>query len=261
MNTETHSWSNHRPWLLRVWPQMGHLCHILPLRAQGTFQKREQKICKSQRSGKMEVNGVDRTTALLSAQQHLWLPERGQLVNPPAWMEKGHTSPAPGWGAADHPWQVWRENLLFFRVVAPGRLSLLPWMASYSCVRGSLTGFGELWKREGAGRWEGVLGEFQEEWKEGRGWRRKGGEYGWNTFYACLMFRKNRLKHTLKEDRQLNHATKWLIERKRVAWVLWQKLHWSVGKEDIWSRGAGDSIITGIYSSLHLTLNHGEMVL
>lgn len=37
---------------------MGHLYYTLHPKAQGTFQKREQKIHKSQRSGKMEVYRV-----------------------------------------------------------------------------------------------------------------------------------------------------------------------------------------------------------
>lgn len=89
-----------------------HVLHLLSLlsspKAQGTLQKRRQKNCKSQSTGKTRAKvsfGHDKSTALLSSQP-LWLPSTN-VYRSSQWTPH----PSIEWGGTYEP-QLLLEELL-----------------------------------------------------------------------------------------------------------------------------------------------------
>lgn len=138
-------------------------------------------------------------------------------------------------------WQLLNWESVFLMGVSPGGLITLHQRGlTPMCMWAALTGFGELWKTEGLGRWEHeigkeILGEFQED------------EYDWKTSYMYLNFSKNKLKYIQKEERQLGRTTKWFFGVQ-------------MGR-DIWNLCACYLIKANVNSSLLFTLSHRKTIL
>lgn len=161
---------------------MGHLYHTLCLKAQGTLQKREQKIYKSQRSGKVEVNRV-----IWMRQDHCIREFRdtGIACTMPSSQSRQHSSRNRERTHKPRPhlrcyWQNRRKNqfsLGVWPLVGWPRSSWWPRMPVYVDRTNQICWImkKKRCREVGSQNWEGdvmMLEEFQKELKD-RSWRRK----------------------------------------------------------------------------------------